>query len=484
MHNKILSKPGPKRAKEARLAKLKEAEEKSKKAVDSEDDKKKKKSYESDDSDNDKKKSKDKDSDGDENRKKIMSKPGPKRAKEARLAKLNQSVEEKPKEKPKPVDSDDDSNESKKKKSNDSDSDSEKATKTTKSSEEQKIMSRPGPKRAKEARLAKLNTTPKTPTVEKKAESDDEDSNDKKKSKSDSSDESEETTTKKKEPESDKNVDKEKERILSKPGPKRAKEAQLAKLNQSRSEDNSNSSNSNVSNAKKSDNKSSDEEIQEVVEKPKEAEPQKSPEKSSPKKSENSEEQRKVILSKPGPKRAKEARLQKMNQSLQNSVTETKDNNNKGLENKRTNSTDSLDAIISTPAPEEESLEMEQQLEAAITSPKQPLSNGVDSPTPVPESESNDLSGLDRIGNYISIETSKHISEITNALSLTNGGLDMKRPGYVNKQFDIKPFPSNSKNVEKIVSAFYSADKKLCFLIKLNGINKCDVVLADDVNKK
>ena len=75
---------------------------------------------------------------------------------------------------------------------------------------------------------------------------------------------------------------------------------------------------------------------------------------------------------------------------------------------------------------------------------------------------------------------------MTNALSLRNGGsLEMERPGYVEKEFQIKSLSTNTnKTLEKIITAFITKGDKLCFLIKWKGINKCDVVSADDCNKQ
>ncbi len=140
--------------------------------------------------------------------------------------------------------------------------------------------------------------------------------------------------------------------------------------------------------------------------------------------------------------------------------------------------------------PQEESIQMEQQLVTQI-SQNDNMTNGQpsDDPKPAPDSEMVDenqssyIEALAKIGNYVNIETTLYTDDITNALSIQNGGIDMERPGFISKKLDIKQFARNNKTPEKIISAFYN-DNTLCFLIKWLGDNKCDVVKAQQLNQR
>ena len=61
----------------------------------------------------------------------------------------------------------------------------------------------------------------------------------------------------------------------------------------------------------------------------------------------------------------------------------------------------------------------------------------------------------------------------------------MERPGYVEKEFEIKSISANSnKTVEEIITTFDTKAGKLCFLVKWKGIKKWDVVSDDECNKQ
>ncbi len=237
IEKRIMSKPGPKRAKEARLAKFK-ANETQKSSLDSDEES----------NDNIKKPNNNQliDSD-DEKTKRVLSKPGPKRAKEARIARLSAPKQT-------PVKDKDKSNQEKAKQSNDSDLESQLSDKTSQSTKKDSLenhkkflLSKPGPKRAKEARIAKLNysSTPKPTQIEKNNQYEQSDeknrfncdpfkvnnpSNEKRNNVLNYDSDSNKSDPNESNNKSNKEVIDEKQRLLSKPGPKAAKEARIAKL--------------------------------------------------------------------------------------------------------------------------------------------------------------------------------------------------------------------------------------------------------------